>query len=117
MEYFSRDGKPCPFGVWSEMLADHSYREVLLDEMPDGTRVETVWLGVDGRSFYLRPRPIDRHLIFYTTVIFPQKAGRKWKNLYFRYATEREARSGHHAAVRKYGPGARRIQRRHAPSR
>jgi hypothetical protein len=117
MEYFARNGKPCPYGVWSEMLADRKYREVRVDELPNGTKVETIWLGVDGRSFYLRPRPIDRHLIFYTTVSFPKEAGRKRKNQYFRYATEREARAGHRAAVRKYGRGAKKLHQRRTRSR
>jgi hypothetical protein len=110
MEYFSREGKPCPYRVWSEMLADRNYREIRMDELPNGIKVETCWLGVDGRSFYLRPRPIDRHLIYYTTVRFSKTGRRKRENKYFRYATEREARAGHIAAVRKYGLGRKRAR-------
>lgn len=82
------------------MLADRNYREIQSDALPNGTKVETCWLGVDGRSFYLRPRRIERHLIFYTVVIFPKNGHGKPENRYFRYATEREARAGHRAAVR-----------------
>src|SRR5260370_41224834 len=106
MDYFMRDGTRCPYGVWSELLADSDYCEIRSDELPNGTRIETCWLGVDGRSFYLWPRRIDKHFIFYTMVTFPKKGPKKPENQYFRYTTEREARKGHQAAVRKckYGP-------------
>jgi hypothetical protein len=114
MEYFTREGIPCPYAVWSELLADRDYRELWSDELLDGTKVETCWLGVDGRSFYLRPRRIDRHLIFYTTISFPRREGRrKRENQYHRYATEREARAGHRAAVRKYRLGRKRAVSMH----
>ena len=103
MQYLMRDGTPCPYNVWSELLADPEYRELVSDLIHDGTRVETCWLGVDGRSFYLRHRPIDPHLIFYTMVTFPQNGRRKRPNVYLRYATENEALAGHRAAVRRYG--------------
>ncbi len=107
MEYLTREGIPCPYGVWSEMLSDRDYREIQSDDLPNGTKVETCWLGVDGRSFYLRPPRIRRHLIFYTVVTFAKKEGRTRENRYFRYATEREARVGHRAAVRKYRLGTK----------
>jgi hypothetical protein len=115
MQYFTRDGIECPYGVWAEALADSGYRELQVDELPNGLRVETIWLGVDGHSFYLKPRRIDRPLIFYTTIKFPKSGRSKRRNKYFRYATEREAWAGHRAALRKYVSASKRLRRRAVP--
>ena len=109
--YHKRDGSPCPFEEWSELMADKDYVRLQSTDLPDGTVIETVWLGVDGRSFYLRPPHIDKHLIFYTTVSFPKHGKTKRANKYFRYGTEQEARNGHEAAVRKYGARGKRSAR------
>jgi hypothetical protein len=60
MIYYQRDGTPCAYECWSELLADRGYRELQSNQLANGTRVETFWLGIDGRSFYLRPPRIDR---------------------------------------------------------
>ena len=101
--YYKRDGRPCSYEEWSELMADKDYVRLQSIDLPDETVIGTVWLGVDGRSFYLRPPHIDQHLIFYTTISFPKHGKMKRANKYFRYATEQEARDGHEAAVRRYG--------------
>src|SRR5580692_7274663 len=99
--FLTRDGTPCSYEHWHELLTDSNYRILQSDELPNGIKVDTDWIGIDGRSFYFRPPRIERDLIFVTMVRFPNKRPKR-ATKYLRYATEQEAQKGHEAVVRKY---------------
>jgi hypothetical protein len=102
--FFKRNGRPCSYEEWSELLNDPEYRTIKVTELPNGTTIETSWVGISGESFYTRRRGLSEHLIFVTTLTLP-KPGKKAEKKYFHYASETEAKAGHAAITREYGGG------------
>jgi hypothetical protein len=82
--YYDRQGFPIPSDgvesstcVWARRL-DSSYRIVAEDELADGSRLSTVWLGLDhgggGRPLIfetMRFAPLRRRQRFYSSMDFP----------------------------------------------
>ncbi len=114
--YYDRQGFPIPAVlrdgaeieavlVWAQMreLDDRALVRVARDDLPDGSWLSTVWLGLD-QSF-----GVGRPLIF-ETMRFP---GNDFTEMEFpdpydgemttqvRYATEEEALAAHHEIVRR----------------
>ena len=77
-DFFDRAGQPISMVDWSNKLDVWDYRRVALDDLPNGKRVSTVWLGA-------RPG-------LFETMTFP---GLRIQ----RYETEAEALAGHRAMV------------------
>lgn len=95
--YYDRKGKKISLQDWMMFLSCETAdpRRVALDEFPGGSRVSTVWLGLD-HSFGAGPP-----LIFETMVF----GGEDFDDLDMeRYATEEEAIEGHKAMVAKWRP-------------
>lgn len=91
--YYDMDGQPMSLEAWAAMLNDIDTRQLALDELPNGQRVSTVWLGLD-HSFGNGPP-----LIFETMVF----GGRYPRDLDGeRYATRDEALSGHARIVARW---------------
>lgn len=90
IRHYDKNGKPMEMMAWA--LALESDRRVGLDVLEDGTRVSTVWLGLD-HSFGDGPP-----LIFETMVNLPKHG---WTDQ-VRYSTLEQAEDGHKAMVEKW---------------
>jgi hypothetical protein len=120
--YYDRAGFPIPCEVdadvtdgagvfmptlsWAQRMQDHDYRVVACDDLPDGSYLSTVWLGLDHSYGFGRP------LIFETMRFHPDTdyASRDFPDPYgepgetteqLRYTTEEEAFAAHHEIVRR----------------
>jgi hypothetical protein len=77
-------------GAWAEA---HSRKHVAADDLPDGTRVSTVFLGTNHNFG-------DGPPLWFETMVFPKG---KWEALdCARYTTWAEAEAGHRAMVEKW---------------
>jgi hypothetical protein len=102
------DGVESPTLVWARRLeADPTARCVAEDDLPDGSRLSTVWLGLDhgggGRPLFfetMRFAPLRRGQRSYSSLDFPDpETGEETEQL--RYTSEEEARAAHHAILRR----------------
>jgi hypothetical protein len=74
--------------VWAEWMNDFSHKKVKRTELPDGTLISTVFLGIDHSS--------GLHLEqWFETMIFPTQECR-------RYDSWKHAESGHEAMLNEY---------------
>lgn len=106
--YYRRDGKPCDLMTWALLLENIPYKRVAETILDDGTRISTVWLGLD-HGFSLRD---DAPPIIFETMVFSpgtktmefaghhREVHESWDCL--RYSTEAEAIIGHDQVVRKW---------------
>jgi hypothetical protein len=106
--WYRRDGTPIrDLLTWAKLFENTVYRRVADTVLEDGTRISTVWLGLDHRFIATEGPP----LIFETMVFSPETkkiefAGREhefhedWDQEC--YSTEAEAIAGHDAMVRKW---------------
>jgi len=102
------DGPTPPVLVWAQRMEQRDSRAVALDELPDGSQLSTVWLGLDrammgpplifetmrvtGPRSHHRPRPLP----------FPNPFGEPdEKTERLRYTTEEEALAAHHEIRRR----------------
>lgn len=84
--YYDRAGKKITSIEWRNLSEDREYRRIEFEELPDGTQVSTVWLGLEhGVNDDGKP------LIFETMSFLPNGDSDKCR----RYFTEEEARLGH----------------------
>jgi hypothetical protein len=103
------DGDMPPPLVWARLLEhDPDYRTVARDELPDGSLLSTVWLGLDHAHGFGAP------LIFETmrfaaedpqrpNLEFPDPHGKPDETTeQLRYTTEEEALAAHHEIVRRF---------------
>lgn len=92
-DYYRRDGTPYDMMDWARDFENMVLRRVAEDNLPNGVRVSTVWLGLN-HNYFKKGRP----LIFETMVF----AG-SWTDLdCWRYSTEEEALRGHKTLVKKW---------------
>jgi len=93
-EFYDRQGRSMTLIAWAESFENN--RQVALTILGDGTRISTIWLGVDhGRHF-----GHDAPLIFETMVFHSEK---KYTDIDCqRYSTEAEAIDGHARMVEKW---------------
>ncbi len=104
--YIIKHGKPVPvrdtivdFIAWSMWMADPanvSERQIALDQLPDGTMVSTVFLGIDHNVSNII-NPGSSPPILYETMIFVGKntQHQQYDHELQRYATKEEALLGH----------------------
>lgn len=78
-------------------LRDMKYKRVAYDELKNGYRVSTVWLGLDHNHGW--PSEGDKPLIFETMVFLHEGYAEQDMQ---RYSTEKEAVAGHKAMVKKW---------------
>src|SRR5262249_37446221 len=110
-----------PTRRWAQMMEDPEYRQVAYDELPDGSWLSTVWLGLDhahglGPPLIFetmrfardptetqwtmggRVAPITHH----DALEFPDIFGEPGETTeQLRYMTEEEALAAHHEIVRR----------------
>lgn len=114
-KWFRRDGTPIrDLLVWARLLENRRYAQVAETFLEDGTRISTVWLGLDYNFMaYLQDLDIMKSppLIFETMVFSPEtetiEFGGKKSEFHKileqdRYSTEAEAIMGHDAITRKW---------------
>ena len=82
--YYRRDGTPCSMEEWAAGYENFDERKRVALDVIGGTKVSTVWLGLD-HSFGSGPP-----LIFETMVF-----GGEFDQEQQRYSTEEEAKAGH----------------------
>ena len=102
--YYNKEGKKIELMEWAKLLEDFDYKIIKQDNLSDGKRVSTVWLGLDQQFGKGKP------LIFETMVFSKKKKtmilGRKLmmgEELNVdRYSTLEEALAGHKKMFKKY---------------
>lgn len=97
--YFDRKGNPITMREWGVAL-ETTDRHVGLTDLADGTRVSTVWLGLDHRF----PRDTGLPPLIFETMVFPP--GSLSELDMRRYATEEEALKGHAELVQEWAAKA-----------
>lgn len=91
--WYDKQGKPLSILEASQKFEDVDYKTISHDILSDGTRVSTVWLGLD-HSFF----PYDNILIF-ETMVFPSETD--YGDIDSdRYSTLAQARAGHIAMLK-----------------
>lgn len=85
--YYDRLGQPISAAVWAMLKEDIDYTVVANDYLPDGTRVSTLWLGID-HGFTMNGAGVP---IIFETMVFGGPLHREM----YRYATEELALEGH----------------------
>ena len=117
--YYDRQGFPLPGDgydvpptlVCARLLEhDRDYQHVARDELPDGSLLSTVWLGLDHAHGYGPP-------LIFETMRFAAAPASEWHGaldfpeIYgapdettkrLRYTTEEEALAAHHEIVRRF---------------
>ncbi|HMB37406.1 MAG TPA: hypothetical protein VKV41_25390 [Methylomirabilota bacterium] len=118
--YYDRQGFPIPAVdgveptlVWARMAQDVDYKRVAWDELPDGSYLSTVWLGLDHA--FAGPPLIFETMRFsketHESAMFPAMRFRDelsftdpvdgGETTQLRYRTEEEALASHHEIVRR----------------
>lgn len=88
--FFDRQGHPITLARWSWLSAQHDYRVLGEDTLPDGIRVSTVWLGRNMEPFG-PPQFIE------TAIFLDNHRGARYRQL---YTSEAEALATHATLVR-----------------
>ncbi|SRR6266851_2866902 len=89
---YNRKGEPISLNEWMNLFENVDYKVVQQDELPDGTLISTVWLGLD-HSFGSGPP------LIFETMVFPKGGSSDEMD---RYCIEDEARKGHAAMLEKW---------------
>ena len=90
--YFDKAGQPISFNKWIELsCVDPTYHQVACDVLADGTRISTVWLGLNHNLQLGRP-------LIFETMVFSQRPELS-ERYCWRYSTLAEAEAGHAAAL------------------
>jgi hypothetical protein len=119
----SEPGWMLPALQWAKLHQDIEYRRVAYDDLPDGSYLSTVWLGLDhnhglgpplifetmrfagGESESTVPRPFgdgESTFIYHAEMDFPDIFGGEGETTsQLRYTTEEEALAAHHEIVRR----------------
>jgi hypothetical protein len=94
-KYYDRQGKLLKRrAAWEAKWRDPNYPNVASTKLPDGKRVSTLWVGLDG-SFGRGPPLIFETMVFRSENSFGDELDR------VRYSTEEEALEGHERLVKK----------------
>jgi hypothetical protein len=114
--YYDREGFPIPaIGdalavlVWARMMEGKPGRHVAADELPDGSHLSTVWLGLDHAYMgaplifeTMRFAPSDDTAAARAALPFPDPFGEPDEETeQLRYTTEEEALAAHHEIRRR----------------
>lgn len=95
--YYDKEGKPLNLFQWGRLMENLEYKRVALDVLADGTRISTVWLGLD-HSFSM---PSEHHQpLIFETMVFSKDSGDELDME--RYTTLDQAIAGHKLMLRKY---------------
>lgn len=94
--HYDREGRPIEMWQWCMLVESFDYKVIEKSQLPDGTEVSTVWLGLD-HGFGGGPP------LIFESMTFPPP-GSEAKQDQDRYVTEEEARAGHAAMVAKWSP-------------
>jgi hypothetical protein len=113
--YYDRHGFPLPSDltrgleptrVWAELHANADYPIVARDQLPDGSWLSTVWLGLDhgiGRPLFFETMRFtaarDERLVG-RTLAFPDPTDGE-ETTQLRYGSEEEALAAHHEILRR----------------
>lgn len=137
-QYYDRQGFPIPADpdvdlptgdsgwimptlVWGRMMQDPNYRIVALDDLPDGSYLSTVWIGLDHSHGLSQPLIFETMRFrgdvseghwemggrvstytYHESLEFPDLFGEPGETTeQLRYATEEEAAAAHHEIVRR----------------
>lgn len=96
--WFRRDGKPIhDVLTWAKLFENLAYKRVAETLLEDGTRISTVWLGLNHNFSENEPPLIFETMVFSCE---PQAFPEEWDCR--RYSTEAEAIMGHDAMTRKW---------------
>ena len=115
--YYAKDGTPIGDTLtWAELFEDREYTRVAETILEDGTRISTIWLGLDHNFFDNGPPIIFESMVFDGAVSYtegiaaneelglpargPMAYHESWDEQ--RYSTEAEAIAGHDALVKKW---------------
>lgn len=94
--YYDREGQPISFEDWGNSMEEmENRRRVAKDELPNGYRVSTVWLGL-CHSFEAEH---SEHMIF-ETMVFPP--GSYLDLACLRYSSEDAALAGHRRMIEEW---------------
>ena len=93
MSYYDKDGKPLELMEWAKLFENFSYKRIGLDELSNGYRVSTVWLGLDHSFGGGKP-------LIFETMVFKGKGNSDLDME--RYSTLEEAVKGHKRIVKKW---------------
>jgi hypothetical protein len=122
--YYDRQGFPIPTVdgveptlVWAQMKSDAEYSRVARDDFPDGSRLSTVWLGLDhgfgGRPLFFETMyfsgegeivvmPSGAEVEGRPSLEFPDPLGEQDETTtQLRYHSEEEALALHHEIARR----------------
>jgi len=105
-ESSSEPGWMLPMLQWAQMMEDPDYKRVAYDELPDGSYLSTVWLGLD-HAHGLGPPLIFETMRFpndgtFAQMEFPDIFGESDETVEcLRYGSEEEALAAHHEIVRR----------------
>lgn len=88
-DYFDRTGAPINPERLRALMDDRQYRLVADSSLTDGHHLTTEWVGFDHRTMTNSRAPAP---LIFESELYPEREVR-------RYATEKEARSGHEAWV------------------
>lgn len=94
---YDKTGRPIDLATWCRLSEDLEYRRIGSTDLPDGSWVSTVWLGLDHSFSGVGPP-----LIFETMVFGPARdeKGRREQSLDMaRWSTLDEALHGHEQMV------------------
>jgi len=91
--YYDKTGKFIGLVEWAKLSEQRDYRRIGFDELGNGYRVSTVWLGLDHRFGSGSP-------LFFETMVFEDGS---WSEVDCdRYGSEEDALIGHAAMVAKW---------------
>jgi hypothetical protein len=94
-KFYDKDGSPLELLEWAKKFEDKAYCRVALDILPDGTRISTVWLGLN-HNFGEGPPLIFETMVFDIPVNYALREREQE-----RYSTLEEAQAGHAAILAK----------------
>jgi hypothetical protein len=128
--YFDRQGFPIPGNgdddddsttlAWARLREDRDYSIVAVDQLPDGSRLSTVWLGLDHNVFGGRPLifetmrfsgeseemtivgsgGVEHRSRYSPSMEFPVPGAPGETTTQLRYGSEEEALAAHHEITR-----------------
>lgn len=109
--YYGRDGKPIPMCEWSVRFEDREGYSRIAATTVGQWWISTVWLGMDHGFRLLREGEPVVPVIFETMVFWhgPEGGEPDQDRFQDRYCTEKEARRGHAAVVRRYRKEAKKL--------
>lgn len=94
--YYNKEGKKITLREWGKLFEDWKYKRIGLDNLPNGYRVSTVWLGLDHSFTGGEP-------LIFETMVFNDKLKESAQDCDMeRYSTLEQAIKGHKKMVKKW---------------